>query len=159
MKPKLLLTKSKFVAGVQCLRRLYWQVHQPQLAGEIDDQVQAIMDQGRAVGVESQRAFPGGVLAEADHQHTRAALEETARLMADPRVPAIYEAALEHDGVLVRVDILERQLRNRWRLVEVKSSTQVKDYHRYDVAIQRHVASGAGLQIGSACLTPWAPLS
>ena len=152
MKPKPFLTKSKFVAGVQCLRRLYWQVTQPELAGEIDDQVQAVMDQGTAVGAEAQKAFPGGVLAEADYHHTRAALEETARLMASPRVPAIYEATLEHDGVLVRVDILERQPRNRWRLVEVKSSTQVKDYYRYDVAIQRHVASGAGLKIGAACL-------
>ena len=152
MKQKPFLTKSKFVAGVQCLKRLYWQVHQPELAAEVDDQAQAIMDQGTEVGVEAQKAFPGGVLAEADYQQTRVALEETARLMANPRVPAVYEAALEHDGVLVRVDVLERQPRNRWRLVEVKSSTRVKDYHRYDVAIQRHVASGAGLKIASACL-------
>ena len=152
MKRKPFLSKSKFVAGVQCLKRLYWQVYQPDLAAEFDEQVQSIMDQGKAVGVEAQKAFPGGVLVEADYQHTRVALEETARLMANPQVPAVYEAALEHDGVLVRVDILERQPRNRWRLVEVKSSTQVKDHYRYDVAIQRHVASGAGLKIASACL-------
>jgi predicted RecB family nuclease len=152
MKPKPFLTKSKFVAGVQCLKRLYWQVHQPELAAEIDDQVQSIMDQGTAVGIEAQKAFPGGVLAEADYQHTGVALEETARFIADLRVPAVYEATLEHDGVLVRVDILERQPRNRWRLVEVKSSTKLKDHYRYDVAIQRHVASGAGLKIASACL-------
>jgi hypothetical protein len=152
MKRRPFLSKSKFVAGVQCLKRLYWQVYRPDLAAESDDQMQAVMDQGREVGVEARKAFPGGVLAEADYQHTRVALEETARLMANPQVPAIYEAALEHDGVLVRVDVLERQPRNRWRLVEVKSSTQVKDYHRYDVAIQRHVANGAGLKIASACL-------
>jgi hypothetical protein len=152
MKRKPFLSKSKFVAGVQCLKRLYWKVYQPDLAAEIDDQVQAVMDQGKAVGVEAQKAFPGGVLAEADYQHTHAALEETARLMANPQVPAVYEAALEHDGILVRVDILERQPRNRWRLVEVKSSTQVKGHYRYDVAIQRHVAGGAGLKIASACL-------
>lgn len=152
MKRKPFLSKSKFVAGVQCLKRLYWQVYLPDLAAEFDEQVQSIMDQGKAVGVMAQKAFPGGVLAEADYQHTRAALEETARLMANPQVPAVYEAALENDGVLVRVDILERQPRNRWRLVEVKSSTQVKDYYHYDVAIQRHVASGAGLKISSACL-------
>ena len=152
MKRKPFLSKSKFVAGVQCLKRLYWQVYRPDLAAESDDRMQAVMDQGTEVGAEARKAFPGGVLAEADYQHTRVALEETARLMANPRVPAIYEAALEYDGVLVRVDVLERQPRSRWRLVEVKSSTQVKDYHRYDVAIQRHVANGAGLKIASACL-------
>ena len=152
MKRKLFLSKSKFVAGVQCLKRLYWQVYQPDLAAETDDQTQFIMDQGNAVGIEAQKAFPGGVLVEADHQHVREALEETAQLMANPQVPAVFEAALEHDGVLVRVDILERQPRNRWRLVEVKASTQLKDHYRYDVAIQRHVASGAGLKIASAFL-------
>jgi hypothetical protein len=146
------LSKSKFVAGVQCLKRLYWQVYQPDLAAETDDQAQFIMDQGKAVGVEAQKAFPGGVLVEADHQHPREALEETAQLMTNPQVPAVFEAALQHDSVLVRVDILERQPRNRWRLVEVKSSTQVKDHYLYDVAIQRHVASGAGLKIASARL-------
>jgi predicted RecB family nuclease len=152
MKRKPFLSKSKFVAGVQCLKRLYWLVYQPDLAAEADEQTQSVMDQGKAVGLEAQKAFPGGVLVEADHQHTQVALQETARLMANPQVPAVYEAALVHDAVLVRVDILERQPRNRWRLVEVKSSTQVKDYHRYDVAIQRHVASGAGVKIVAACL-------
>jgi len=152
MKRKPFLSKSKFVAGVLCLKRLYWQVHQPDFAAETDGQTQFIMDQGKAVGVEAQKAFPGGVLVDADHQHARKALEDTARHMANPQVPAVYEAALQHDGVLVRVDILERQPRNCWRLVEVKASTQVKDHNRYDVAIQRHVASGAGLKIASACL-------
>jgi hypothetical protein len=26
------ISKSKFCAGVQCLKRLYWQVHEPELA-------------------------------------------------------------------------------------------------------------------------------
>jgi len=26
------ISKSRFVAGVQCLKRLYWQVHKPDLA-------------------------------------------------------------------------------------------------------------------------------
>jgi len=28
------ISKSKFVAGCQCLKRLYWQVHEPELAAE-----------------------------------------------------------------------------------------------------------------------------
>ena len=30
------ISKSKFVAGVECLKRLYWQVHDPQLAAQPD---------------------------------------------------------------------------------------------------------------------------
>ena len=33
---KMKLSKSRFVAGVQCLKRLYWQVHEPELAAEPD---------------------------------------------------------------------------------------------------------------------------
>jgi len=51
------LSKSKFVAGVQCLKRLYWQVYQPDLAAETDDQAQFIMDQGKAVGSRRKRRF------------------------------------------------------------------------------------------------------
>ena len=34
--PQMNISKSKFVAGCQCLKRLYWQVHEPELAGEPD---------------------------------------------------------------------------------------------------------------------------
>jgi hypothetical protein len=29
---KIKLSKSRYVAGVQCLKRLYWRVHEPELA-------------------------------------------------------------------------------------------------------------------------------
>lgn len=44
------ISKSKFIAGAQCLKRLYLQVHQPELAGEPDAATVAIMEQGREVG-------------------------------------------------------------------------------------------------------------
>ena len=36
-----------------------------------------------------------------------------------------------------------------WRMVEVKSSTSVKDYHRDDIAIQAFVALAAGVPLKS----------
>ena len=66
--------------------------------------------------------------------------------------PDIFEATIQHRGVLVRVDILERRAANRWRLIEVKSSPDVKEYHLYDVAIQAHVLRGCGLDLSSCCL-------
>ena len=52
-----------------------------------------------------------------------------------------------HDSALARVDILERLPRNKWRLIEVKSSTSVKDYYIYDVAIQRLILEGLGMKV------------
>src|SRR3979411_2820402 len=40
------ISKSKFVAGVQCLKRLYLQVHQPELAAQPDEVDEALMQKG-----------------------------------------------------------------------------------------------------------------
>src|ERR1019366_9379169 len=58
----------------------------------------------------------------------------------------------EHDGVLVRVDVLHRRGDGRWRLVEVKSSTSVKEEHLDDVGIQCRVVSRSGVDLASICL-------
>ena len=55
------LSKSKFVAGCQCLKRLYLQVHEPELAAEPDAAAGAIIEQGREVGVLARKLFPGGI--------------------------------------------------------------------------------------------------
>jgi len=52
------ISKSKFVAGVQCLKRLYWKVHQPELASEPGASGQAMMDQGQEVGGLRTSFFP-----------------------------------------------------------------------------------------------------
>jgi predicted RecB family nuclease len=146
------LSKSKFVAGVQCLKRLYLQVHQPELAGESDDAQMTRLEQGHEVGTLAQSRFPRGVLVEEGPERLNEAIARTAALLEDPSVPAIFEATFQHANLLVRVDILERRPGNRWRLIEVKSSAEVKDHHLYDAAIQDHVLTKCGLDISSVCL-------
>src|SRR5208282_211892 len=80
------------------------------------------------------------------------AIRITGELIANSEVPAIFEAAFENGGVLVRVDILHRRRDNRWRLIEVKSTTDLKEHHLDDVAIQHRVVSRCGLDLASSCL-------
>jgi hypothetical protein len=136
---------------VQCLKRVYLQVHQPELAGEVDEGQDALFAQGNETGVLAQSAFPGGVAVEAA-SGLDDAIARTAALVQDPSVPAIFEATFRHSGVLVRVDILQRRPRNRWRLIEVKSSLDYKEQYLYDVAIQHYVLAGCGLDISAASL-------
>jgi predicted RecB family nuclease len=70
--------------------------------------------------------------------------------MADPGVPAIYEAGFLHDSVRIRVDVLERPPDGKWNLIEVKSSTSAKDEHLPDVAVQYRVLQGLGLEVARA---------
>ena len=148
---KMSLSKSRFVAGCQCLRRLYWQVHEPELAEEPDAAAYAIIEQGREVGMLARTLFPGGV--EVDCSRGLAdAIRTTRELVASPEVPAIFEAVFEHQNVLVKVDILHRRRDGRWRLIEVKSTTNVRDHHIEDVGIQYRVVSRCGVDLATACL-------
>jgi predicted RecB family nuclease len=139
------------VAGVQCLKRLYFQVHQPELAEGPDEGQSARLEQGDEVGLLAQSRFPGGVFVGFDRDLDDA-LAQTAALMENPSVPAIYEATFRHSNVLVRVDILQRRPGNRWRLIEVKSSLDPKPHYRYDLAIQHHILVACGLDISSVSL-------
>jgi hypothetical protein len=145
------ISKSKFVAGVQCLKRLYWEVHAPELAAQPDASAEAIIEQGHEVGLLAQQLFPGGVEVASSSGGLDDALRTTRELVAK-EVPAIFEATFEHGGVLVRVDILHRRRNNRWRLIEVKSSTDLRDHYLWDVGIQSRVVSRSGLDLESSCL-------
>ncbi len=144
---KAYLSKSKFMAGLQCLKRLYLEVYQPELAAEPDEGTRAVMEQGQEVGRLARKMFPGGLLIEAGHEELDKALALTAQAVAKDKVPALFEATFQHDNVLVRADILERQSKGKWRLIEVKSATQIKEHYVYDVAIQRLVLEGCRLKV------------
>jgi hypothetical protein len=141
------LSKSKYLSGLQCHKRLYLEIHSPELAGDVDEQTQGRLEMGIEVGRLARQCFPGGMLVDADRLGIPDALERTAALLADPAVPAIFEGLFEFDGVLARLDILERVSGDTWRIVEVKSSTKVKDEHLDDVAVQGYVLSGAGIHL------------
>ena len=74
------------------------------------------------------------------------ALARTAAFVKERR--PIFEAGFAASGALAFADILLPVNQNgshKWRLVEVKASTSVKDYHRDDCAIQAFVARKSGL--------------
>ena len=87
------ISKSRFVAGVQCLKRLYWQVHEPELAAAAERSRQAIIQQGHDVGMLARRLFPGGV--EVCERSLDQAIRATRELVANREIPAIFEGTFE----------------------------------------------------------------
>jgi len=94
--------------------------------------------------------FPGGVAVESRYREE--AIRATRELIGNPEIPAIFEGAFEHRNVFVRVDMLQRRPDQRWRLIEVKSTTDVKDHHLDDVAIQHRVVTRSGVDLAASCL-------
>jgi hypothetical protein len=141
------LTKSRYMAGLQCPRRLWLLVHEPPPYEEPAPGTP--LDIGQEIGRKAHLLFPGGVaVSEAPWEHVQA-IARTAALMADVGVPAIFEAAFEYDGIRIRVDVLERLASGGWGLREVKSSSGLKDHYIDDIALQTYVLRGAGLDIRS----------
>jgi len=136
------------MAGLQCPKRLWLQVHKPDLIpSDLGESLPII--NGNEVGELARRLFPGSLVEY--KSGLAAALETTQSLIADSNVKVIHEATFCHDGILVRVDILERNS-DGWILTEVKGSTSVKSHYLHDAAIQVWVLVGSGLNIKSVRL-------
>ena len=156
------LSKSKLIAFRQCPKRLWLEVHRPELR-EDSASTQAIFASGHKVGELAQQIFDTtgtGYVIDMQVLGIAGAFQKTKELVnTTPYVP-IFEAGFSADfegngGALAFADILlPKQTKNEdslnaWQMIEVKSSTSVKDYYRDDAAIQYHVARGAGVALDS----------
>jgi hypothetical protein len=142
------LSKTKITAFEQCPKRLWLSVHRPD-RGVRSEGVDVFLRTGHEVGDLACRALTDGIMVLAE-PNLAAALAATRELLDAGADRPIFEATLEHDGVLVRIDILEPDGAAGWRMAEVKTAARVKDYHRADIATQLWVARNTGLPITSA---------
>jgi hypothetical protein len=140
------LSKSRYIAGLQCHKQLWWRVHEPTSPELVPDaSLQHVFDAGAHVGEVARGYVPGGVLIDLPHGDYKGKVAETQRAMK-AGASAIYEASFIADQVFVAVDILVRE-RHGWRVIEVKSTTSLKDQHLPDAAIQVHALRKAGLRV------------
>lgn len=146
------LSKSRYMSGLQCSKRLYLEIHARELATPFDEGTQAILDAGTRVGELARHRSPGGVLVDVEYFKVEEGLTRTAALLADPGATVLYEGFIACDDVVVRPDILVRTRGNRWWLIEVKSTAQAKPEHRDDLAIQAYVLNGTGLTVDATSL-------
>ena len=140
------LSKSRFVQGRHCHKRLWWLTHEPgapELA--VDASTQFTFDQGNEVGELARTWFPGGEPIDFPYHAVNEKVAATADALKRG-VPAIYEASFVADDVFVAVDVLERT-QHGFTLVEVKSSSSKKPEHVPDAAIQAHVLRAAGIDV------------
>ena len=149
------LSKSKLLAFRQCEKRLWLEVHHPELRTDSAG-TQASFQVGHRVGDVARRQYdPTGVgmLLDAQTHGYEQTLQMSLELLAAD-IP-IFEAGYTAGGALAFADVMlpvRVRGKKKWRMVEVKSSTSVKDYHRDDVAVQAFVARKAGVALESIAL-------
>lgn len=144
--PRHILSKSTFMYGYQCPKRLWLHKYRPGLRDEMDEEQEAVLRRGTDVGKLAEQLFPGGVDARPETPFAyQQSVADTARYIAEGR-DIIYEAAFQYEGLLCAIDILVKQ-GNHWYAYEVKSTSKVKDQHIPDAAFQYYVITHAGLEL------------
>ena len=141
------LSESRIAAFEQCPKKLWLMTHRPALEGS-DSSAAARLAEGQKVGEEARAQSVGGFLVHAD-PNTPSAVETTRTLLETGHASPIFKAAFEHDGVFVKVDVLEPH-HGGWRIVGVKAGCEVKPEHRRDIATELWVAQEAGLKVTGA---------
>lgn len=146
-------SKSKYTSGVQCPKICWMQRHMPE---QFNQSVmnEAVLSTGNIVGDLAMGYYgsytevpfnPG------DPDRYQKAAAETKRLIAAGE-KVICEATFTLPGHYCMVDILRRREDDSFDVVEVKSSTHMKDIYFHDMAYQCWLVEQCGYRVASTSL-------
>lgn len=139
----------------QCEKRLWLEVHRPDLR-EDSEQAEYRFQVGHQVGDMARAIFDPdgqGILIDIEKEGFSSAFARSAELLKH-RQP-IFEAGFSGGGALAFADVMlpsDPPTELSWQMIEVKSSTSIKEYHRDDLAVQAYVATITGTPLASVSL-------
>jgi len=153
MPPKL-LSKSKYLNGLQCPKLLWLLFHEPEKIPGPDAATQYIFNQGHIVtqyifnqghivGELAKRLYPHGI--DIPDESFMGNVKQTRELLKQRTT--LFEPGILVRNLYARIDILQPVGEDEWDIIEVKSSTKVKDVNIHDAAFQRYCCQQAGLEI------------
>lgn len=137
------ITKSKFISGCQCSKKIYFDFHRKDLKPLLEPAQQRLLSSGTSIGELAQTRFPNGidVTKEVDG-NWKMAIDKTMALLKN-RNNTIYEAVFSMSKAFAALDILHFTDSECWA-IEVKSSTSLKEYHILDASFQYWVMNECG---------------
>ena len=136
-----LLSKSKYIRGLQCDRALWLDVFNPRLARYTAEQMRRF-DRGRDFEYAFKATFPDGIDLSAElKRNVDAYPARTAELLDKGDDVALFEAGFLYDDVLVLADVVQQCEDGTLDIYEVKSGTALSETYRRDAALQHYVIS------------------
>ena len=136
-----LLSKSKYIRGLQCDRALWLDVHNPRLAKYTAEQMRRF-DRGRDFEYAFKATFPYGIdLSVELKRNVDAYPERTAQLLDKEEEVDLFEAGFYYDDVLVLADVVHERPDGSLDIYEVKSGNTLSETYKRDAALQHYVIS------------------
>ncbi|MBL7148338.1 MAG: DUF2779 domain-containing protein, partial [Nanoarchaeota archaeon] len=142
----MLLTKSNYLIGLQCPKYLWMVFHEPEEIPEASLSDKFKFKQGEEVGELAKTLFPKGIDLPVHYVEN---LKKTIEALKEKK--PLFEAGFEVNNCFSRVDILVPN-KDKWDIIEVKSSTKIKDINIHDVSFQKYCLEKSGLKIGKCFL-------
>ena len=138
------LTKSKYLHGLQCHKRLWYEKNHPGRATAPSRAQKRIFNQSREAKRLARREFPEGRLI--DTTGLREAVEQTQEAISSG-VSCVFNASFIFNNTWwVRCDILKKDS-DSWKIIGVEASADVKEEHLSDLAFQKYVLTECEIPI------------
>jgi len=140
MTKKYSFTKTSILSGIQCHKKLWFDLHQKISTGDkalfrMGNRFNDVVRQHYGQGLDLSNIF-----------NYELALSKTHEAIQSEKTKVIYEGTFMYNDIFIRADVLIRK-ENQWIMLEAKASTGVKDINIDDVAIQNYVAKHSGLEV------------
>lgn len=146
---EMLLSKSRYLYGLQCPKLLWIATNEPERVPGPDASTQYRFDQGHLVGELARKLFPSGI--DLPSEDFTANITLTKELLRQRR--PLFEAGVLCGQIYSRADILNPAGEDEWDIIEVKSSTSLREVNYHDVAFQKLCWEDSGVRIRKCFLT------
>ena len=141
----MLLSKSDYIIGLDCLKQLWLKKNRKDLEPEYDERTLQNFATGDKVQDLARDYYPGGILVDAETCDVFGGAAKTKKAAKSHDI--LYEAtAVLNNGCFCRIDVL---IKNgaAWDLIEIKSAAKVQNYYIDDLAFQKYVFENAGYPV------------
>lgn len=136
------LSKTNYLYSLICPKLLWIASNEKGKIPEQDEFTKNLIDQGKVVEEYARKLYSDGELA--------VTVDKTSQLLLK-RIP-IFEAMFQTEYCEARADILVPADNDQWDIVEIKSSTKIKDIFIQDLAFQKFVYTSRNIKINKCYL-------
>src|SRR5882762_2231781 len=130
------ISKTNYVLWRSCPKNAWLRIHKPELyySTELTEYEQSVIDMGIEVERIARTLFPDGVLLIGTKA---AAQQQTLKCLTSNCSGTLFQAVFHRDQLLAAIDVLQFDVETGlYSIREIKSSTEVKEEHLYDLAFQ-----------------------
>ena len=142
------LTTAKYLNGIHCLKRLWYEEKHPEKASPTPLSQQRLFDQRKAVKTRAYSQFAEGVHIDAEDPNVAVRQTEAAMRRGES---CLFDAAFLLNGVFVRCDILQKDAKG-WRVIEIKVSKKTKKEYLLTLALQTYILDTSNVPISATQL-------